>query len=158
MAKIMSGNWNDLPWMPNHAKDVDGKVTCKTKCFAMECANLLYNMGEMENGMPIGQHCHKHEQIATCIQGEVDYVVDGIPYRLTPGGWVNVPPYYPHYAHVYRSPVPCQQCDVFYPARPNTSDAYKKWLKEEYGIDWDAGGIEVPDLTGPKNPDDEIRE
>ena len=78
MAKIMSGNWNDLPWMPNHSKDVNGKVMCKTKCFAMECANLLYNMGEMENGMPIGQHCHKHEQIATCIQGEVDYVVDGI--------------------------------------------------------------------------------
>ena len=28
MAKIMYGNYNDLPWMPNHRKDVDGKVTC----------------------------------------------------------------------------------------------------------------------------------
>ena len=158
MAKIQSGNWNDLPWMPNHKKDVDGKVMCKIKCFGMEAANLMYCLGEMENGMPIGPHSHKHEQIATCIQGEVDYYVDGIPYRLTPGGWVNVPPYYPHYAHVYRSPVPCQQCDIFTPGRPSTSEPYKKFLKEEYGIDWDAGGIEVPDLTAPKNPDEEVRE
>lgn len=28
MAKIMYGNYNDLPWMPNHKKDVDGKVMC----------------------------------------------------------------------------------------------------------------------------------
>ena len=40
MAKIMYGNYNDLPWMPNHRKDVDGKVMCYMKCFAMEAANM----------------------------------------------------------------------------------------------------------------------
>lgn len=157
MAKIMSGNWNDLPWMPNHKKDKDGQLTNWQKCMAMECENLLLTMGKLLNGMPIGSHSHPHEQIALCLEGEVDYYVDGIPYRLTPGGWVNVPPHYPHYAHCYRSPVPCIQMDVFCPNRRSSVDAYKAFLKEEYGIDWDAGGFVVPDLTAPKNPDEEIR-
>lgn len=158
MAKIMSGNWNDLPWMPNHSKDVDGEVKCRIRCFAMECKNLMMIMGELHNGMPIGSHSHPHEQIATCIQGEVDYYVDGIPYRLTPGSWVNVPSFYPHYAHVYRSVGPCIQMDVFTPGRASSSEPYKAWLKSEMGIDWDAGGVEVPDLTSPKNPDEEVRD
>ena len=157
MAKIQSGNWNDLPWMPNHKKDVDGKVLCYEKCFAFECANIMINMGKMYNGMPIGEHSHPHEQRATCLEGEVDYYVDGVPYRLTPGSWVNVPPHYPHYAHVYRSQGPCVQMDVFTPTRKSSSDRYKQFLKDEYGMDWDAGGREVPDLTSPKNPDQEVR-
>ena len=56
MAKIMYGNYNDLPWMPNHKKDVDGKVMRYMKCFAMEAANLHMCMGKMYNGMPIGPH------------------------------------------------------------------------------------------------------
>ena len=54
MAKIMYGNYNDLPWMPNHRKDVDGKVMCYMKCFAMEAANMHMCIGKMYNGMPIG--------------------------------------------------------------------------------------------------------
>ena len=58
MAKIMYGNYNDLPWMPNHKKDVDGKVMCYMKCFAMEAANMHMCIGQMFNGMPIGPHTH----------------------------------------------------------------------------------------------------
>ena len=54
MAKIMYGNYNDLPWMPNHKKDVDGKVMCYMKCFAMEAANMHMCIGKMYNGMAIG--------------------------------------------------------------------------------------------------------
>ena len=82
MAKIMYGNYNDLPWMPNHKKDVDGKVMCYMKCFAMEAANMHMCIGQMFNGMPIGPHTHPNEQIATVVKGECDYWVDGVPYRL----------------------------------------------------------------------------
>lgn len=112
MAKIMYGNYNDLPWMPNHRKDVDGKVMCYMKCFAMEAANMHMCIGKMFNGMPIGPHTHPNEQIATVVKGECDYWVDGVPYRLAPGCWVNVPPHYVHYAHVYRSQGPCYQMDI----------------------------------------------
>ena len=84
MAKIMYGNYNDLPWMPNHRKDVDGKVMCYMKCFAMEAANMHMCIGKMYNGMPIGPHTHPNEQIATVVKGECDYWVDGVPYRLAP--------------------------------------------------------------------------
>ena len=157
MAKIQSGNWNDLPWMPNRIKVKDGKCYAHIKCFGMECANLLMVHAKIDNGMPLGSHSHPHEQIALCLAGEVDYYVDGVPYRLTAGGWVNVPPHYPHYAHVYRSVGICEQMDVFTPGRESTSGPYKEFIKEEYGIDWDAGGREVPDLTAPKNPDEEVR-
>ena len=76
MAKIMYGNYNDLPWMPNHRKDVDGKVMCYMKCFAMEAANMHMCIGKMYNGMPIGPHTHPNEQIATVVKGECDYWVD----------------------------------------------------------------------------------
>ena len=46
----MYGNYNDLPWMPNHRKDVDGKVMCYMKCFAMEAANMHMCIGKMFNG------------------------------------------------------------------------------------------------------------
>lgn len=157
MAKIQSGNWNDLPWMPDHTKDVDGKVTCKVKCFGMECANLLYYMKEMENGMPVQVQSHKNEQITICLQGEVDYVVDGVPHRLTKGSWVNIPPFHEYYAHVYRSPMPCQVCEVYTPARPTLSEPYKVYLKEQFGIIWDDGGSEVQDLIKPVNPENEVR-
>ena len=156
MAKIQSGNWNDLPWMQNKKMDVDGKSTCSMKCFGMECDNLLYSMSEMKNGMPIDEHSHKHEQIVICLKGEVDYVVDGVPYRLTPGGWLNIPPYYAHYAHVYRSPEPCQVLEIMTPGNQVTSESYKQFLLETFGIDWSAGGTELPDLTGPKDPSKEI--
>ena len=157
MAKIMYGNYNDLPWMPNHKKDVDGKVMCYMKCFAMEAANMHMCIGKMYNGMPIGPHTHPNEQIATVVKGECDYWVDGVPYRLAPGCWVNVPSHYVHYAHVYRSKGPCYQMDIMSPKRSSSCDEYKAWLKAEFDIDWDAGGREVPDLTAPQDPKAEVR-
>lgn len=149
MAKIMYGNYNDLPWMPVHRKDVDGKVMCYLKCFGMEAMNMHLCMGKMYNGMPQGPHTHPNEQIATVVKGECDYWVNGVPYRLAPGCWVNVPPHYVHWAHVYRSQGPCYQLDIMSPKRSSSCEEYKQWLKEEYDIDWDAGGIEVPDLDAP---------
>ena len=157
MAKIQSGNWADLPWMPDHSKDVDGKVTRKVKCFGMESSNLLYQMVEMENGMPTDAQCHKNDLVVICLQGEVDYVIDGISHRINEGSWINIPPYHEYYAHVYRSPKTCQICEVYTPARSALSEPYKVFLKEQYGIIWDDGGSEVADLVKPANPEKEVR-
>lgn len=81
-----------------------------------------------------------------------------MPYRLSPGCWVNVPPHYVHYAHVYRSQGPCYQMDIMSPKRSSSCDEYKAWLKAEYDIDWDAGGREVPDLTEPQDTSAEVRD
>lgn len=90
------------------------------------------------------------------VKGECDYWVDGVPYRLAPGCWVNVPPHYVHYAHVYRSQGPCYQMDIMSPKRSSSCDEYKAWLKAEFDIDWDAGGREVPDLTEPQDKTAEV--
>ena len=42
------------------------------------------------------------------------------------------------------------------PRRASSCDEYIAWLKEEYDIDWNAGGIEVPDLDAPQE-DVEVR-
>ena len=156
MAKIASGNWNDLPWRDSPKKMVDGVSKLKTMAFGMEAKNLLCTICEIQNGSPIGPHTHPHEQIAICLQGECDYYVDGVPYRLTAGSWVNIPPHVVHYAHVYRSPVPCLQMDVFSPGRPSTSDTYKAFLKEQ-GIDWDERVKELHDLDAPQEEGLEVR-
>lgn len=148
MAKIMSGNWNELPWRISPKKIVDGVPKVKTMAFGFESKNILCTLCEIQNGSPIGPHTHPHEQVAIVLEGECDYYVDGVPYRLTPGSWVNIPPHVVHYAHVYRSPVPCLQMDVFSPGRPSTSDLYQEFLKEQ-GIDWDAKVKVVPDLDAP---------
>ena len=88
---------------------------------------------------------------------QCDYWVDGVPYRLAPGCWVNVPPHYVHYAHVYRSQGPCYQMDIMSPRRSSSCDEYKAWLKSEFDIDWDAGGREVPDLDAPQDASAEVR-
>lgn len=157
MAKIMYGNYNELPWMPVTRKDVDGKHMCYLKCFAMEADNMHMCIGKMYNGMPQGPHTHPNEQIATVVKGECDYWVNGVPYRLSPGCFVNVPPHYVHWAHVFRSQGPCYQMDIMSPKRQSSCDEYKAWLKAEHGIDWDAGGIEVPDLDAPQDSNVEKR-
>jgi len=149
MAKIMSGNWNELPWRISPRKIVDGVPHVKIMAFGMECENLLCTICEIQNGSPIGPHTHPHEQIAVCLAGCCDYYVDDIPYHLTAGGWVNVPPYVNHYVSVTDSPVPCIQMDIFSPSRQSTIDEYKDFLKTQ-DIDWDSKVLEVEDLSAPK--------
>lgn len=80
----MYGNYSDLPWMPNHGKDVDGKVAYYMKCPTVKATDTHMCIGKMHNDMLIGPHTHPDEQVATAVKGECDYWVDGVPYRLTP--------------------------------------------------------------------------
>lgn len=156
MAKIGHGNWNELPWRPLPAKFVDGDCKTYQVVFGMECENMFASIGKCYNGMPIGNHTHPHEQVAIVIQGEMDFYVDGIPYRMTAGSWINVPPHYEHYTHVYRTKVPMMEIEVFTPYRQSTVTAYREFLKQ-MGVNWDKRVRIVPDLTAPKDPNQEVR-
>ncbi|OZV10290.1 cupin [Tissierella sp. P1] len=125
MARIESGNWNNLPW-----QEVREGIT--RVVFGMGADNINCTINKVDNGNEVRPHAHPdNEQIALVIEGECDYYVDGTPYRLTPRSWVTVPKGVEHYIHVYDSPVPCMQIDIFYPLRPEYNESYSKFLEEE---------------------------
>jgi quercetin dioxygenase-like cupin family protein len=121
MTTVASGNWNTSPWEP--VREGITRVV-----FAMEADSVCCTIGRVENGNEVKPHRHPNEQVALVLEGECDYYVDGVPYRLTPGSWVTVPSNVEHYIHVYDSPVPCMQMDIFTPDRPEYTEAYSKFL------------------------------
>jgi mannose-6-phosphate isomerase-like protein (cupin superfamily) len=126
MSKIANGNWNETKWQPLRA-GIERVV------FAMEADTLCCTIGRVENGNEVKPHTHPNEQVALVLEGECDYYVAGVPYRLTAGSWVTVPPNVEHYIHVYDSPVPCLQIDIFTPDRPEYTESFTAFLAEEEG-------------------------
>ena len=123
MGKIVSGNWND-------AKRETIRPGVERVVFAMEAESMCSTIGWIQNDNEKRPHTHPNEQVAMVLEGECDYYVDGVPYHLTAGGWVTVPPEVEHYIHVHDSKVPCLQMDFFTPDRPEYTEAYTKFLKE----------------------------
>lgn len=124
MSQIESGNWNDVPW-----RTIRRGITQAT--FGMEADRVTCTIGRIENHAELRPHSHPHEQLAICLEGKCDYYVDGVPHKLTAGGWVLVPPNVEHYASVYESDVPCLQMDIFAPSRPEYVQAYKDFLTQQ---------------------------
>lgn len=124
MSKIASGNWNESPWQL--VREGITRVV-----FAMEADSCACTVARVENGNEVKPHTHPNEQVALVLEGECDYYVDGVAYRLTPGSWVTVPPNVEHYIHVYDSSVPCLQMDIFTPDRPEYTESYTAFLKEQ---------------------------
>jgi mannose-6-phosphate isomerase-like protein (cupin superfamily) len=124
MSAIESGNWYDSPW--RFIRKGIEQVT-----FGMEADLITCTIGRVENNAEVNPHSHPNEQIALVIEGKCDYYVDGVPYKLTKGSWVVVPPNVVHYIHVYESDVPCLQMDIFSPARPEYVKQYKDFLAEQ---------------------------
>jgi mannose-6-phosphate isomerase-like protein (cupin superfamily) len=124
-VKIESGNWNEFPYQ--FMREGISRVVFGTGAAEHVCCT----MGRVENGHEVKPHTHPHDQIALVIEGECDYYVDGKPYRLTPGSWVTVPGGVEHYIHVYDSPVPCMQMDIFCQPRMEYVDSYTKFLEEQ---------------------------
>ncbi len=123
MARVETGNWNNLPWQELR-KGITRVV------FGMGADNINCTVNRVENGNEVNPHKHPvNEQIALVIEGACDYYVDGICYRLTPGSWVTVPADVEHYIHVYDSPVPCMQMDIFYPLRAEYNESYSNFLE-----------------------------
>lgn len=123
MNKIESGNFLKAPYQP--LRDGMERVV-----FAMEAEHMCCAIAKVENGHEIRPHSHVNEQIAMVLEGVCDYYVNGVSYRLEAGSWVTVPGGAEHYIHVYDSPVPCMQLDVFAPDRPEYSQSYKGFLEE----------------------------
>jgi mannose-6-phosphate isomerase-like protein (cupin superfamily) len=157
MAKIGHGNWNELPWRPIPSKFVDGDCKTYTIAIGMECENMIAAIGKRYNGAPVSSHTHYYEQVVIVLQGEADLYVDGIPYRLSAGSWINVPPHYEHYSHVYRTKVPVIEIEATAPYRESTKTQYLAFLKQ-MGVNWERNHVrEVPDLIAPQDSNLEVR-
>ena len=126
MAKIseaMVGNWNESPWQP--VRDGIRRVVLS----GTHTENSTLQISECANGCAIRPHSHPYVQVAMVLEGSCDFYVDGKPYRLNPGGWVIIPKDVEHYIHVYDSPVPVVNLDIFYPERMEYVDAYDAFVE-----------------------------
>jgi quercetin dioxygenase-like cupin family protein len=65
-------------------------------------------------GSTFPEHQHPHEQVVTVLAGELELVVAGEPYRLTPGTTFVIPPDTPHSG---RAIVDTRVLDTFAPSR-----------------------------------------
>lgn len=122
---VKTGNFNDMKWMTVLEKD---GVThrCRKVMFGAERATV--QIGEFCNGHAVKPHSHEYEQIAIILQGVCDFVVDDVPYRMTAGSYIVLPPNSVHYIHVYDSPVPVMNMDIFVPAREEYTKKYEEFL------------------------------
>ena len=69
---------------------------------------------EVDAGASFAEHQHPHEQIVSVLDGELELIVEGIPYRLTPGAVFVIPP---EVRHSGRGITACRVLDVFAPTR-----------------------------------------
>jgi quercetin dioxygenase-like cupin family protein len=122
MAIKSVGNWNDLPWQVLR----EGAMR---KLFTAEGATA--HIAEFRNGHETRPHKHHYEQIAMILEGECDYYLDGVKHRMTPGGFMVIPPDTMHYIHVYDSSVPVINLDIFIPKRDEYVDSYNEFVKEQ---------------------------
>ncbi|WP_400238513.1 cupin domain-containing protein, partial [Methanomethylophilus alvi] len=59
--------------------------------------SVTCTLGEVTPGHTVGPHEHIYEQLVFIMQGECDFYVDGVPYRLGPGCMMAIPPMVSHY-------------------------------------------------------------
>jgi quercetin dioxygenase-like cupin family protein len=77
-------------------------------------ASSTLTFWEIKKGSVLPEHHHIHEQITYCVEGELDMLIGGIPYLLTPGCVHVIPSNIPHSA-IARTD--CRIIDAFSPAR-----------------------------------------
>lgn len=124
MSRIESGNWNDLPYQELR-KGVERII------IGTGSDDATVQVGKIENGNEVKPHVHEdHDQIAIILEGECDYYAGGVAHRMKPGSWVTVPKGVEHYIHVYYSPVPVINLDIFAPLRGEYDEQYTQFLEE----------------------------
>lgn len=82
---------------------------------------MTTTLGEVIPGHDAGPHSHKYEQLVMILQGECDFYVDGVPYNMTAGCVMAIPPHVEHYI-VAKGTEPVLNLDVFTPKRPDKPD------------------------------------
>ena len=109
-------NLSELKWVPVREgirrKGITGK----------ECT-IVYN--EVSPNHEVMPHRHPHEQLAYIAEGECNYYVDGVCYKLTTGSILYVPPNVEHYIEV-TGKKPVINIDIFSPARPEAANNTKE--------------------------------
>jgi quercetin dioxygenase-like cupin family protein len=75
---------------------------------------MTFGLVEIEAGTVMPIHQHVHEQITYCLEGQLDMMIDGIPYSLTPGCYHIIPSNVLHGATAITN---CTLIDVFGPVR-----------------------------------------
>ena len=76
--------------------------------------NMTIGYWNIEKGAALPEHSHLHEQIANCIEGEFELIVDGEPIHMKAGSVVVIPSDVPHGG---RAITDAKLVDVFYPVR-----------------------------------------
>ena len=76
--------------------------------------NMTIIWWDIDEGAELPEHSHPHEQIATCISGEFELVVDGKPIMMTPNTTYCIPS---NAKHSGRALTDCVVYDVFSPVR-----------------------------------------
>jgi quercetin dioxygenase-like cupin family protein len=69
---------------------------------------------DFDADVPLPEHAHPHEQVASVIEGVFDLTVEGVTTRLRPGSVVLIPP---NASHSGKSITVCRIIDAFHPVR-----------------------------------------
>jgi quercetin dioxygenase-like cupin family protein len=75
---------------------------------------VTHSWVEVDAGATFPEHHHPHEQIVNVLAGELELIVDGVTYRLTPGMVFVIPP---NAKHSGRGITACKVLDAFAPTR-----------------------------------------
>jgi len=75
---------------------------------------VTHSWVEVDAGATFPEHQHPHEQIVSVLAGELELVVDGQAYHLTPGQVFVIPP---NARHSGRGITACKVLDAFSPVR-----------------------------------------
>jgi quercetin dioxygenase-like cupin family protein len=83
---------------------------------------MTVQLGEITPGHQPGPHSHPYEQLVIIWQGECDFYVDGVPYPMSAGCLMTIPPNIEHYI-VAKGDVPVLNMDIFHPKRPDRTES-----------------------------------
>ena len=98
-----------------HIKDIIPKeLVAGIKGYYAHGNELTFGYVEIKAGSNLPAHHHVHEQITYIIEGQLDMMIGGEHYSLTPGMYHVIPSNTPHSAIAVTD---CKAIDVFNPVR-----------------------------------------
>ena len=81
---------------------------------AVHTEHMTVAYWDIDAGAVMPEHSHPHEQVATLLEGEFEFTLDGEARLLRPGTVVSVPP---GVVHEGKALTACRIVDAFHPSR-----------------------------------------
>lgn len=106
-------NWSDCGWF--HPRE-----GLKSKRF--QGLGMTVQVAEISPGHSQRPNKHENEQTVLILGGECDFYVDGVPYPMSAGCLMVIPPYAEHYI-VVKGDRPCWNLDVLTPKRESSEES-----------------------------------